>query len=293
VNTAGDAFLTQTPGRILDGGQLGEFFIAYKSDSVVRVSETGDNAILAFDSIFEDDGLYSTRCFANIGDSQHLVIGNYGVYLHDGQSSRQDIAKGLFQDTMFDLVNAADKDRSFVFQQTRDKEVWFCFRETGTTGFGCNKAFVFNYSDQKVHIRTLPDISDMWEAELNGSLQIYAAKGTSGIYSLSSTVLITSGFFTRIEDSMENTSIYKDISTMYPESKGSFKISLVGSSTKMTSSALNTSFNSKDKTFDPASDHKVNVRESGRFMNLRVTMNGTNNPKLTTIQFGLRGQGKR
>ena len=293
VNTAGDAFLTQTPGRILDGGQLGEFFIAYKSDSVVRVSETGDNAILAFDSIFEDDGMYSTRCFANIGDSQHLVIGNYGVYLHDGQSSRQDIAKGLFQDTMFDLVNAADKDRSFVFQQTRDKEVWFCFRETGTTGFGCNKAFVFNYSDQKVHIRTLPDISDMWEAELNGSLQIYAAKGTSGIYSLSSTVLITSGFFTRIEDSMENTSIYKDIATMYPESKGSFKISLVGSSTKMTSSALNTSFNSKDKTFDPASDHKVNVRESGRFMNLKVTMNGTNNPKLTTIQFGLRGQGKR
>ena len=144
-----------------------------------------------------------------------------------------------------------------------------------------------------MHIRTLPDISDMWEAELNGSLQIYAAKGTSGIYSLSSTVLITSGFFTRIEDSMENTSIYKDISTMYPESKGSFKISLVGSSTKMTSSALNTSFNSKDKTFDPASDHKINVRESGRFMNLRVTMNGTNNPELTTIQFGLRGQGKR
>jgi hypothetical protein len=194
---------------------------------------------------------------------------------------------------MFDLVNAADKERSFVFQQTRDKEVWFCFRETGTTGFGCNKAFVFNYSDQKVHIRTLPDISDMWEAELNGALHIYAAKGTSGIYSLSSTVLITSGFFTRIEDSMENTSIYKEIATMYPESKGSFKISLVGSSTKMTSSALNTSFNSKDKTFDPASDHKINVRESGRFMNLRVTMNGTNNPELTTLQFGIKGQGKR
>lgn len=293
VNTAGDAFLTQTPGRILDGGQLGEFFIAYKSDSVVRVSETGDNFILRFDSIFEDDGLYSTRCFANIGDSQHLVVGNYGVYLHDGQSSRQDIAKGLFQETMFNLVSSSDKEKSFVFQQTRDKEVWFCFREKGTTGFGCNKAFVFNYSDQKVHIRTLPNISDMWEAELNGSLQIYAAKGTSGIHSLSNTVLITSGFFTRIEDSMENTSIFKDIATMYPESKGSLKISLVGSSTKMTESDLNTSFNSNDKTFDPASAHKVNVRESGRFMNLRVTMNGTNNPKLTTLQFGIKGQGKR
>jgi len=293
VNSAGDAFLTQTPGRILDGGQLGEFFIAYKTDAVIRVTETGDNFILAFDSIFEDDGVYSTRCFANIGDSQHLVIGNYGVYLHDGQSSRQDIAKGLFQDTMFDLVSPTDKNRSFVFQQTRDKEVWFCFRETGTTGFGCNKAFVFNYSDQKVHIRTLPDISDMWETELNGSLKIYAAKNTSGIYELSSSVLITSGFFTRVDDSMEQNSMYKDITTMYPESKGSFKISLVGSSTKLSDAELNTSFNLKDKTFDPANDYKVDTRESGRFMNLRVTMNGTNNPKLTTLQFGLRVLSKR
>ena len=31
TNTAGDAYLTQTSGRILDGGQLGEFFIAYKT----------------------------------------------------------------------------------------------------------------------------------------------------------------------------------------------------------------------------------------------------------------------
>ena len=293
TNSAGDAFLTQTPGKILDGGQLGEYFIAYKTDSVVRVYETGNSFILGFDSIFEDDGIYSTRCFTNIGDSQHLVIGNYGVYIHDGQSQRQDIAKGLFQDTMFDLVSPTDKDRSFVFQQTRDKEVWFCFRETGTTGFGCNKAFVFNYSDQKVHIRTLPDISDMWETELNGSLKIYAAKGTSGIYELSSSSLIPSGFFTRVDDSMEQNSMYKDITTMYPESKGSFKISLVGSSTKLTASSLTTNFDLKDKIFDPSNDYKVDTRESGRFMNLRVTMDGTNNPKLTTLQFGLRVLSKR
>jgi len=86
TNTAGDAFLVGTPGKILDGGQLGEFFIAYKSDAVVRVRETGDSNVLAFESIFEDDGIYSTRCFANIGNAQHLVVGNYGIYIHDGQS---------------------------------------------------------------------------------------------------------------------------------------------------------------------------------------------------------------
>jgi len=123
TNTAGFVFLTDTPGKILDGGQLGEFFIAYKSDSVVRVRETGDTFVLAFESIFEDDGIYSTRCFANIGNSQHLVVGNYGVYIHDGQAQKQDIAKDKFKDTMYALVPPSRRDRAFVFQQRRDKEV--------------------------------------------------------------------------------------------------------------------------------------------------------------------------
>jgi hypothetical protein len=104
TNTAGDAFAVDTPGKILDGGQLGEFFIAYKSDAVIRVAETGDTYVLSFESIFEDDGIYSTRCFANIGDAQHLVVGNYGVYIHDGQSQKTDIAKNIFKTTAYALV---------------------------------------------------------------------------------------------------------------------------------------------------------------------------------------------
>jgi hypothetical protein len=289
TNTAGDAFLTQTSGRILDGGQLGEFFIAYKTDAVVRVYETGDSFILGFDSIFEDDGLYSTRCFANIGDSQHLVIGNYGVYLHDGQSQRQDIAKGIFQDTMFDLVKGTDKEKSFVFQQTRDKEVWFCFRETGTTGAGCNKAFVFNYADQKVHIRSLPNITDMYETEVEGSLRVFAASpDTNSVKELSSSTLVSNGWFVRTEDDLGARAQYKDLDTMYPQSDGLFNVAVFGTSSKTSDSALTTGFNSTSRVFDPATGHKVDVRQSGRYINVRVTMSGTVNPKLTSIQFSLK-----
>ena len=293
TNTAGDAYLTQTSGRILDGGQLGEFFIAYKTDAVVRVYETGDSFVLGFDSIFEDDGIYSTRCFANIGDSQHLVIGNYGVYLHDGQSQRQDIAKGIFQDTMFDLVKGSDKNKSFVFQQTRDKEVWFCFRETGTSGSGCNKAFVYNYMSQSVHIRTLPDITDLYETEIDGQLAIYAAADSSVVKQLSNTLLETSGWFSRTDDSLGSNDRYKDINQIFPESTGSFKIAIVSSSGPLTASELYTQFNLKDKVYDPALTYKLDVRDSGRYLNMRVTMNGTINPKLTTLQFSLRAPSKR
>jgi len=293
TNTSGDAFLTQTPGRILDGGQLGENFIAYKSDAVVRVYETGDSYVLGFDSIFEDDGIYSTRCFANIGDSQHLVIGNYGVYLHDGQSSRKDLAKGKFQDALFNSVNSENRSRSFVFHQTRDKEVWFCFKEGSGVSTGCNKAYVYNYLSQSVHIRTLPNVADLFETELNGELAIYAATSSNSIKQLSNTTYETQGWFIRTEDSLSDSTRVKDIERIFPESSNAFKISVVCTGGPLTYSALNTLFNSNELNYNPTTSHKLDVRESGRYLNLRVTMDLTTNPKLTTMQFSLRAPSRR
>jgi len=288
TNTAGDAFLTQTPGKILDGGQLGENFIAYKNDSIVRIYETGDSFVLGFDSIFEDDGIYSTRCFANIGNAQHLVIGNYGVYIHDGQAQRQDIAKGLFQDAMYSLVEPTEKDLAFVFQQSRDKEVWFCFKEKDSVGNGCNKAFVYNYNNQKLHIRTLPNIYDMYEAEIDGSLIILAGHASGNIYELGNT-LVADGWFERANDSLELNPSYKDMAQIFPESKGSFKLSLVGKN-GITS---NIDYSLKEKSFDPSVSHKIDVRESGRYFNMKFTMDGSINPEFTTLQFDLKVSSRR
>ena len=289
-NTAGDAFLLDTPGKILDGGQLGEFFIAYKSDSVVRVRETGDTYVLAFESIFEDDGIYSTRCFANIGNSQHLVIGNYGVYLHDGQSQRQDIAKDKFKDTMYALVNSTRRDRAFCFQQTRDKEVWFCISTTGnsTNAGGCDIAFVYNYEDGKLHKRSLPDLSDIFETELDGVLKIYATKpDDTNLQVLSSTVLESGGFFERTDDNLTDNSITKQINRILVNAKGACNLAITG--TKF----LGDSKTYTNIAFDPATQYKVDTRTSGRYMNLKVTMNGATNPELTKLQFDIKVIGVR
>ena len=288
TNTAGDAFLLDTPGRILDGGQLGEFFIAYKSDSVVRVRETGDTYVLAFESIFEDDGIYSTRCFANIGNAQHLVVGNYGVYLHDGQSQRQDIAKDLFKDTMYALVKTAERDRAFCFQQTRDKEVWFCLSSTSNSGGGCDIAFVYNYNDGKIHKRSLPGVSDIFETELDGTLKIYAAKpDDTKLQVLSNSVLESDGFFERTDDNLTDNSITKQINRILVNAKGSCNLAITGTR------FLSDSKTFTDIAFNPATQYKVDTRTSGRYMNLRVTMDGATNPELTKLQFDIKVIGVR
>jgi len=287
TNTAGDAFLVDTPGKILDGGQLGEFFIAYKSDSVVRIRETGDSFVLAIESIFEDDGIYSTRCFANIGNSQHLVVGNYGVYIHDGQSQKQDIAKDLFKDTMFNLVKPAERNRTFVFQQTRDKEVWFCLPSNANNTTGCDIAFCYDYSSSKIHKRTLPGLSDLFETEQNGELKIFGCKSGTRLQVLSNTALEANGFFERTDDNLTNNSINKQIKRIHVTAKGACKLAITG--TKFLSDTA--SYTNVD--FNPASTHKVDVRTSGRFMNLKVTMNGTTNPQLTNLQFDIKVIGVR
>tara|TARA_B100000959_G_scaffold127128_1_gene133448 strand:+ start:3746 stop:5461 length:1716 start_codon:yes stop_codon:yes gene_type:complete len=287
TNTAGDAFLLDTPGRILDGGQLGEFFIAYKSDSVVRVRETGDTYVLAFESIFEDDGIYSTRCFANIGNAQHLVVGNYGVYLHDGQSQKQDIAKDLFKDTMYALVKTAERNRAFVFQQTRDKEVWFCLASTANSSTGCDIAFVYNYEDGKIHKRSLPGVSDIFETELDGVLKIYATKSGTTLQTLSNSTLVSDGFFERTDDNLTDNSITKQINRILVNAKGACNLAITG--TKF----LGDSKTYTNIAFDPATQYKVDTRTSGRYMNLKVTMNGATNPELTKLQFDIKVIGVR
>ena len=287
TNTAGDAFLNATPGKILDGGQLGEFFIAYKTDSVVRVRETGDTNVLAIESIFEDDGIYSTRCFANIGNSQHLVVGNYGIYIHDGQSERQDIAKDLFKDTMYALVKASERNRTFVFQQTRDKEVWLCLPTTSNSTTGCDLAFVYDYSSGKIHKRTLPGLTDLFETELDGTLKIYGTKSGTTLQTLSNSVLESGGYFERQDDNLGDNTKVKCINRVEVNSKGSVKVALTGTQ------HLSDSKTYTDVTFNPATDHKVDLRTSGRYMNLRVSMNGTTNPELSKLQFKVKAMGVR
>ena len=288
TNTAGDAFAVETPGKILDGGQLGEFFIAYKSDSVIRVSETGDSLVLSFESIFEDDGIYSTRCFANIGDAQHLVVGNYGVFIHDGQSQKIDIAKGVFQDTIFALVKAAEKDRAFCFQQTRDKEVWFCFSSTSNSALGCDLAFVYDYNEKKLHKRSLPGLSDIFETEQDGALKIYATKPSdTKIQVLSNTAYVSGGFFVRENDNLTDNNSIKQINRVSVSSVNNVKIALYPTH------RLNDTKTYTLITFNPTSDYKIDLRSTGRYMNLKVQMDGTTNPKLGKLQFDVRLTGER
>ena len=287
TNTAGDAFMTQTPGKILDGLQLGPYFIAYKDDAVIQVRETGDTFVLAFDTIFEDDGIFSPGCVAAIGNNQHIVWGNYGVYIHDGQTQKVDIAKGIIQESLFSSVLSTHRDRSFVFKQTRDKEVWFCYSETGNSGAGANKAFVFDYDTEIWHKRDIPQLLNLTETELDGIIKIYGASpDDANIQILSNSAYTSGGYFAQSENNLGTTN-FKQLTSYYPDAEAQVLLAIDGTVN------IGDTPTYTNQTFNPANSYKLDKRISGRYMNVKVTMSGATNPKLTTVSFNLKGTGRR
>ena len=286
TNSAGDSFLTATPGKILDGMQLGEDFIVTKTDSVVRVYETDDNLVLGFDTLLEDDGAYSARCIANIGNSQQLIVGNFGVITHDGRGDKKDIAKGVFQDALYDAVNPVHKDLSFLFLQTRDKEVWFSFSSKANTGGGCDMAFVYEYNTGKLHMRSLPNVLDIYEAEIDGELKIFATSpDTKQILELSTTNHEAGGYFTITDKDLGDSSHTKEFDGIWINSEEEIKVGLSGNS------FLKDVKDYTEVDFDPETEERIDFREDGRYFSVRFTMIGDTNPKLTNIRFSTRISG--
>ena len=289
TNTAGDAFLTSTPGKIVDGLQLGEDFIVYKTDSVVRVFNTDNSLVLGFETLLDDDGIYNIGCVENIGNTQHLVVGNYGVYTHDGRGDKLDIAKGTFQDALFALVKASESNRSFTFLQTRDKELWFCLSSNDNTGGGCDIAFVYDYHTKKIHKRSLPNVLDIYEAEINGQLRIFAASpDTKQIQELSTSTYVADGYFTITDKDFGAPLNTKDVSEIIINSEENVKIAFDG-----TYFIKDTKDYSDEYTYDASDDFKIDVRANGKYFSMKVTMDGSTNPKLTTMAFNVRIAGER
>ena len=224
---------------------------------------------------------------AAIGNNQHIVWGNYGIYTHDGQTQKADIAKGVVQEGLFDSVLNTHRGRSFVFKQTRDKEVWFCYSETGNSGDGANKAFVFDYDTQVWHKRDIPQLLELTETELDGVIKIYGASpDDANIQILSTSVYTSGGYFIQGENHLGTTD-FKQLTSYYPDAEAQVLLAVDGTVN------IGDTPTYTNQTFNPATSYKLDKRVSGRYMNVKVTMSGAINPKLTTVSFDLRGTARR
>jgi len=150
---AGEYPLTDTPGDIIDGLQLGEAFLIYKTDSIYVMNYVGTPYIFSFKLLTNDAGLISKNAVCAF-EGGHFFIGNSDCYVTNGQTINA-ILPGRVRNEMFGDLEGSLFRQAYVVPDYVRNEIMACF-PTASASYP-NRALIWNYKNNTFSFRDLPD----------------------------------------------------------------------------------------------------------------------------------------
>jgi len=199
-------------GEILDGLPLGSSFIVYKQSSTHIIRFIGGADLWGRDLLFTNNGILATRCVCEFDrGTKHFVVTSNDIIIHAGSKETLKPAEGKNRDAIFEELDVTNAPNSFVFENTKNNEVWFCYPTVGNTY--PNRAFVYNYSNGTQWFRDLnaftyaasgaitEGVADTWASDLetwDQDTTLWSTAGLDGIITCSPTAVaiykLDSGF---------------------------------------------------------------------------------------------------
>lgn len=152
---AGEADLAEGYDAIVDGLQLRDSLMIYKESSVWRMDYTGGPYVMAFAKVLGTSGAMNRNCATEV-DGFHFVLTGSDCIVHDGQSATSVLDKTTRR-SLFQLIDAQNAGRCFVFKNPFLNEVFACFPQAGSAT--PNLALVWNYRDRTVAFRDIPNLN--------------------------------------------------------------------------------------------------------------------------------------
>ena len=150
--------IADTPGRIVDGLTLGDYFVVYKTDSVWLIDFIGGDSIFRFRKLYGDDtGALSKDCIAEF-DGKHFVLSPTGAYIHNA-SSKTEIMEKWVKDKFFDEVDPDKLYNTKVVPDHNNKEVWIYYTSQGSLTGWADVALIWNWEIQEWTVKDLSGIS--------------------------------------------------------------------------------------------------------------------------------------
>lgn len=135
-------------GELYDGLALGNEFMFYKKNSTHSMRFIGGSELWGRDLLFEGSGILHTRCVC-VADKgrRHFVVTQDDIILHGGtKDSLESVVEGKNRTAIFAEIDPLTYIYSFVFEDEKEKELYFCYPTSGNTY--PNKAFVYNYGSK-------------------------------------------------------------------------------------------------------------------------------------------------
>lgn len=309
---AGEQDLAETSDKLVDGLQMGNSFIAYKEQSMYEITRTFDSRIFAFRRLPGDVGLLSQNCVADTPAGHVLLTGDMDIVVHQGQGTKS-IIEGKMKRWLQTTIDSTYSKRAFVVNNPRYSEVWVCFPEQGQST--CTIAIVWNWREDRLSIRTLPNLThacvavvnvsssltfdldaDSYDSDITTFDEVEYAEGEQRLFVCADSKIGIADvggqdFGTDIEAYLERTGIHlgaperlKLMRSVYPRFSASAGTALrvqVGSA--MT--ADNAPNYRTDVTFTAGTSQKVDSFTNGRFLAIRLESSGLQPWRLRGLGF--------
>jgi hypothetical protein len=275
TNEAGDYDFYSSDTPIISGETIGDFFGVYSEDKIYMMQYVGGTFVFSTRNVAQNMGLWKKMLLASIGD-MHFFMSKENFYSFDGVNKPSPIGDGNKYD-IFASINKDQISRGFAFPNTTKSEVWFVL-PTGTNGYP-NLACIFNYGNGTW---TFEDL-EMWSGIDSGqeTYPLYSGADKK-LYNInvgnnSDDGSAITGTIETAEYHMGLPNIKKEVHEIYPicrSTSTSLKIK-VGYRNSINDAITWT----PAKTFNPASDYKVDFRhEASRYIRFKIYSDGVDTP---------------
>lgn len=154
---AGDAWLTSSPGEIIDGMQLRDLFVIYKTHAIYLLRFVGGQSVMKIDKLNINSGILAKDCVQEF-QGMHFILADGDVVVFDGQTIKS-IADKRVRSAIFDNIDDDNYRNAYVARYDRLDEMWVCYPTTGQVW--ANKAAIWNWKDDTWTFRDLSESRHM------------------------------------------------------------------------------------------------------------------------------------
>ena len=305
TNLAGSNTLSGNNGELIDQMTLNNSQLIYAENGVFAMDFIGAPFVFSFREVFSDDGIINRGAVASFFN-KHLVVGNNDIYVHDGNQKESIVDKRVGR-TFFNELR--DTRSVFCHTIDERSEVWICYADNDAVdALTANRALVYNWTQNAFTFVDLPNTRALTDSDVintDGAWQNISATetyaNTSKYWSTASLNTQSKGIGVfavgpvenkvyRLNDShafegavlnsyLEATKIdldvvlgksnnaIKQIVSILPqiEGQGTCTISIGTSDAPQAGVSWKTPI-----TYNIESDHKIDVRASGRYFALKI-----------------------
>lgn len=299
VNTA-DEFTLSSTGTVQDMAELQGRMYIYTNSSIHSLEQTGSTSLpFSISTVTDSYGAQTIEAVQEY-DGRHVVVGSNDIYIFEGHpSSIKSISDGRVRKYFFDNINKAVEQKLFILRYQAKDEIWFCYpKGTSTT---INEVLCWNYRNNTWTVRRISSII------VSGDIAPYNENPNDiiPVFAYSTEIMYADKTYTDVSSTAYESYVERRRLAMSPEfdteTLASIAMKVEGANAQLTMHVLGTDKPGQDlspttgvnNTFVINNDYKIDVRESGRFLNYKLTETDINDWNISGLQYEIRKGGTR